>query len=156
VEHELRIVVGDWSRDGHGDFEFVTFKSTHDRKSIIKGYKKGVKKAGIQLHGHDGNSVLTDYGNSTLSEIELDKFREVGITTEKMTASGLDFDFDEEEGTMGVCGPECVTWLVLQLTKVGLPEFEFELIKNKYENVVNGFWQSDFNHGFGYGVMGNF
>jgi len=159
MQHSWRIVVGDWSRDGHNESEFIRFKSTHDRKDIIKGYKKAHSDADGGICSDSPDDMLSSYGDSTLSSESLEKLAKIGLTTEVLVESG-NFEGDEGDALYLCEGPQSVAYLFLEMTRYGLAklgeEFEYEIIDDKIIDCINGFWQSDFNHGMGYGVLGNY
>jgi hypothetical protein len=157
MEYSWRVVVGDWSKDGHNESEFIRFKATHSREDIIKGYLKAHEIAGVGPCGPDrGSKILADYQDSSISESDLEKLAKIGLTREVLLESEH-FDGDED-GPLTAWG-ESVAWLFLEMTRYGLAqfdeEFDYEIIPDKVTDCINGFWQSDFNHSMGYGVLGN-
>jgi len=62
-----RLVIGDWSNDGHGKSKYFTFECSHDENAVKKAYKAAVKKSKVSLHNEKGaDSICCDYEDSKI------------------------------------------------------------------------------------------
>jgi hypothetical protein len=146
--YEHRIVIGDWSHDGHNQEEYFTFKCSHDEQEIKKAYKEAVKKCRVALHDDHGRGkgitpVCCNYEERTIREPEVERLKELGVNLD--FAKGMD-----DNGDLS-CGPEDIARIFFEMVKTQIEGFTYELIPEK--KTINGFWSKDFNYGFGYGTF---
>ncbi len=146
--YTYRIVIGDWSEDGHNRFEYFVFKCTHSEKEIKETYNKAVEKCGIALHRmYDENrrvtgiSVCCDYENNTIPDYYAEKLKSLGINFNQ-------FCYDENMESY-LMEPKDITILFLEMVKSQIEGFEWA--SGEEAPCINGFWSNDFNHSFGYG-----
>lgn len=145
----LKIVIGDWSHDGHNQSEFVYFDSSLSEAEVKEAYREAVAKCGVGLHGpgrgEKHTAICDKYEQRTFS-LEL---------KEKMEAIGVDFTqvggSEIVEGQWGDFGGKGIAKLFLQLVKAVRPGFQYDIINDRVP-CINGFWSKDFNIGFGYGM----
>ena len=45
-----RIVIGDWSHDGHNQDDYFNFECSHDEPEVKKAYLAAIKKCKVALH----------------------------------------------------------------------------------------------------------
>lgn len=140
-----RIVIGDWSGDGHSQKEFFSFNTTHDAEAIKKAYVEAVQKSGVALEEDTGaeDVILCDYEDNSIKEESLLKLKKLGVDLSFFGPRLVD-------GEIEYCTPEETAILFFEMVKTQIPGFNFALIK---ESCLNGFWSKDFNHGFGYGCF---
>lgn len=138
------LVIGDWSKDGHNQSEFVYFEHNKTEEEIKNAYLKACKKIGVQLHDHKKNSILSDYEESSISKEIYDKLVNSGVN---MEAIELDDPCEDEYAF----NSDSVALLFLEMVKVTLPDFEYKITEQ--EKPINGFWSDGFNHSIGYGVF---
>lgn len=152
LPYNYRIVVGDWSDDGHRSKDFIRFWSSHKREDIIKAYKEGVEICGVGLHYRAPISVFCD--NDFISRKIITKLESHSISFKNLTEGGFEENWrDDKDGLIG--SPQSVVWLFFEIVRLCLPSFEykfFHFTKDTFD-CINGFWQDDFNHSMGYGVM---
>lgn len=152
MEFTHRLVIGDWSNDGHEKSDFVAFNATHSREDIIKAYNEAVKKVGVTVCGDYTESPMClcqDYEDSSIPDAALEKLEEFGISKEEMLETNY---FDEFRGNVSASAPESLAWLFLEMVQKLLPEFDYEFISFDDLGCINGFWQKDFNKSIGYGL----
>jgi hypothetical protein len=151
MKNTLKLVVGDWSSDGHNQSEFFYFDSNLSEAEVKAAYLEAVKKCGVGLHrparGEKHKAICTEYEERTFPLELKAKLESIGVDFEKVGGSEIVF------GSWGDFGAEGVAQLFLQLVKGVRPDFEYEIINDRVP-CVNGFWSKDFNFSFGYGVYG--
>lgn len=144
-----RLVIGDWSNDGHGAKEFVDFLCTHSEKAIKKAYFAAIKKGGVSLHDdHKGtvkHVVCCDCDDSTLTKEARDALIALGIDMSKI-------GHDQDDGGGGFyLSYDDIAVLFMEMVKTQIADFDYQQTKTK---ALNGYWSEDFNIGFGYGTLG--
>jgi hypothetical protein len=140
MSFEHRIVIGDWSHDGHNQEEFFTFKCSHDEKTVQKAYKEAVKKCKVSLHDENKKGITAiccNYEESTINEDQVTALKELGVKLPFAEGDGL--------------SPRDVAILFFEMVKTQIEDFTYELIPEK--KPINGFWKDGFNYGFGYGCF---
>lgn len=142
-----RIVIGDWSHDGHNQDKYFSFECSHDESEIKKAYKKAIKKCKVSLHEDRKlkgiTPVCVEYEDSTIEEPQFKALLEMGVN----------FDFLEgftEANRVG-CTPKDIAYLFFEMVKTQINGFEYKMVPEK--RTINGFWSEDFNYGFGYGCF---
>lgn len=134
-----RLVIGDWSGDGHSQCDYFSFECNAEEADIKTAYLQAVDKSSISLHDAPGmaRSICGEYQNNSLDEDAVEQLKEIGV------------DFTEIHLEEGGIGPEDIAKLFFAMVKSQIPGFEFKLIKE--QKTINGFWSKDFNHSIGYG-----
>jgi hypothetical protein len=125
--HNINLVVGDWSKDGHNQSESVTIRTNLKLQEVQAAYNKGVKKIGFDLlknccHDYEDNVIQPQF-------------------VEKLKSSGYKFDenddLDDEEGWF----VDTDIWVELYLffVKTGNPDFEHEIISDNESIKLGGY-----------------
>lgn len=145
----MKLVVGDWSNDGHGMSEFVYFNCNMPEHEVKKAYLEAVAKCGVGLHdprkGEDHVAICSEYEERTIPL----------IYKEQLEKAGVDFSIVggiEEAGSWCDFSEKAIAQIFLQLVKTVRPDFKYEIVNDQVP-CINGFWSKDFNLGFGYGVF---
>lgn len=143
-----KVVIGDYSCDGHNEYQYYYFKSSHDAETITKGYKDAVKKSGITLtsnshhyKGVKGKEILTKYEDCVIKAEEIKKLLELGVCFDK-------FDNNIDDGEL-YCGDEDCAKLFLEMVKTQVPDFQYHLTNDDIK-CINGWTGLG---GFGYGCF---
>lgn len=155
MTNKYKVVVGDWSSDGHGVSEFVYFNTNKDQADIKKAYNEAVKKCGLTLDNphlakKKYTEILNQYEDSKILPMHVKKLEEIGVTFEAVGCDG-----DDQDGEMTWCfghNGDAICRLFLEMAKTQLPDLEYEIIKDETP-CINGFWSDDFNVQFGYGCF---
>ena len=138
LPYEITMPIGDWSNDGHGKVEEITFLSSHSVQDLQKAYLKSVADTGLTFdHDHEGIQICTEYEDNRPSAEAREKLQELGYDVSKIS---------EEEGIEVAQFSDMLLWFI----KRSLPEFEYEVKKKTY---LNGHWDKQLNVGFGYGLF---
>lgn len=142
MEFKYKIIIGDWSSDGHGKSESFMFNTNYEKEDIRNAYLKFCEQSNIQLHG-DG--FFCQYEDNVLSEEDYDKLTQNGCDL-----SFLELDLDATGGVVEYYFlAEDVFRLFMAMVKVILLDFKYEIFRPEML-----FPSSDFNiGGIGYGVF---
>jgi hypothetical protein len=116
-----RVVIGDWSHDGHSHAQYFSFRATHDRLDVVKGYNQAVKEMGIALHESDGPAlaILSEYLDNLLREGEMEVLRQHGIDLSRLASRA------SVDGTIP-CTPQDVAILMFEFVRTQVPGFQYE------------------------------
>ena len=119
MKHQIKIVCGDWSSDGHGMTDSITIESNLSHKEIEEAYKRGAKEIGLDFR----QDVARQYEDNKMSQAQMDLLRSHNIHTE----------VDEWYGEPGYYSldPEVYIEIFLEICKIGNYNFNFEEIKTK-------------------------
>ncbi len=143
MSFEHRIVIGDWSNDGHNRKEYFTFKCSHDEETIQKAYLQAVSKSKIALHddrvAKEITAICCRYENNKINEEQIAALEKIGVDFSKITI---------EDMSIYAKG---VAILFFEMVRTQIEGFTYELIPEK--KPINGFWKEGFNYGFGYGCF---
>lgn len=111
--NNLKIIVGDWSKDGHNQTEEFTIESSLNEKQLWKAYEAGTKIIGFNLV----EDVAHDYEDDMLSLEKINLLKDHGY-------ENLDGDEDMEEGIS--LYPDFHLDIFLFIVKLGHPSFEYK------------------------------
>ena len=143
--YKMKLILGDWSGDGHNISEKVLLEVNHPVETIQNAYKSSVKKTGIAFHDKSGEfkgkTIATNYeqGLDDIPEEVLKVLKEYNIETPQSE----DGDQTEE-----------YTKLWFDFVKLSLPDVQYKIIEDKIPN-INGFYDKNLNASFGYGLFSN-
>ncbi len=132
--HRIRLVLGDWSHDGHGQTSEEYINSNLSLKQINAAYKKGTKKIGFDFC----DTAACEYEDSTISKENFKALRDAGFDDELENC-----DDDSEEDGVSIWRDD-FTRMYLFIVKLGNPAFTFTEAKD--EGTI---------HVGGYGLFGN-
>lgn len=123
--YEYQLVIGDYSGDGHGVTETVTFKVSHKAKDIKAAYKKAIRKAGISLDSCSVRNievVCNEYNNSCISSEQVEKLKSLGIKWDNMES-----EFNDD-GSLFV-SPEDLAYIFMEMVRSQLKTFKYKRVK---------------------------
>lgn len=124
-KHNITIVVGDWSRDGHGMTETFSISSSLDRMKISEAYKKGVTKLGFSI-----SECCQNYEDPYLDDTNVKLLEAAGFDLTSLDA----FDPESEETLFSLL-PDDFNNIYLFTVKLGDPSFEWEIIDSNRINI---------------------
>jgi hypothetical protein len=154
MSFQHRIVIGDWSHDGHNQEDYYTFECSHDEPEVKKAYWAAIKKCKVALHENNDKrlkgvkSVCCKYEDRTIKAPELKALTDLGVSFDKMENL---FEQDKDGNDELNCSSQDIAYLFFEMVKTQIPGFEYKYIKDK--KTINGFWSEDFNLSFGYGCF---
>ena len=157
TKQKMYLVIGDWSKDGHGHSEMVLFEVNYTVREIQEAYKASCKLTTLSLnHTEDYTGVKRDYGESKKYQIATD-FDHRTISKEALKIliefkCPLDDFLARSDGEYSLSSSSSSFadfwfWFV----SLSLPDLKWESYK---ENIpkINGFWSRALNVQFGYGL----
>ena len=133
-----KIIVGDWSGDGHEKTTDYYVEVSHEKETIVKAYNKTRKASKVSVTSlsmeEEANgyvSVCAEYEQNELSAETLDKLIAVGVNRDDlMLEDGYDDDFDVWE--------EGIIHLFFAMAKASLPELSYNIIQDETEVLIEG------------------
>lgn len=150
--NKMKLVLGDWSKDGHNQHETIMVETNKTVEEIQQGYKDSCKLTTVSFnHNEDYTGVGRHYSISDDYEIATnyeerqipDKAKEI---LEKYNGFDEIYEFYSEEAS-----EDNFTKLWFWFVSLSIPD----LVWNKIEDdapVINGFWNKNLNVQFGYGL----
>lgn len=156
-----KFTFGDWSGDGHRQSEAWYFVTNLKREEIIQSYFKTAKKVKVAFHrpdpyhipGDDYDAyehwgVCCNYEDNSIPWEILIYLKNNGIN---LNNEDIGINIIEEGGDLHLSTEDLFKILMIYI-KYSNKDFKYEL-KNNLAEPINGFWQSDFNLGLGYGLF---
>lgn len=147
----MKLVLGDWSEDGHGISDEVIVHVNYSVTDVQNAYKAACKKTGISFnHNDDFTEIERDY----------DERRKYHIATEY--EQGL-WDFSGEVADIlalhRVPPPtddgdpiEEYVKLWFNFVRIILPDLSYTIDEPEDIPAINGYWNNNLNVQFGYGL----
>lgn len=148
---KIKVVIGDWSGDGHDYYDEIVFKVNKDISTLRQGYKDSCKKTGVQFNinedytglGKDAAHICTEYIDCLVPKYVRDILKEFDIYPEK-----------------GPLEPDYFAELILEFIRLSVPDLEWEessFKRSELKNItpLNGWWNAELNVQFGYGLYGD-
>lgn len=157
-----RLVLGDWSEDGHGILKEVLIEcNCNDVTDIQNAYKASCKKLGVQFNDDkdytgknlpygDPHFIWTEYGDSNMSVVAYDILNNAGCF------DGIDIE-ENDDGRYYIdsieSGLEEHAKVIMNFISLSMPDdFTYQIIKKNYP-CINGYWNENLNVQFGYGLF---
>ena len=155
----MYLVLGDWSSDGHGEYDKVLVESNKTVKEIQNAYKASCRLTGVSFnHNDDFTGRKRDYKEKQKYHIATEYEQGFDVSDEAKQAlrdAGFDVDKHFAFGDSDQIEDNDVIFLHLwsEFVKLSLPD----LIMNKIPEdnsipVINGYWDKNLNVQFGYGL----
>lgn len=160
---KVKLSIGDWSHDGHNQYEDFVFEVNKSVEEIRQAYKDSCKLAGMQFNHNENYTginydwrqagkyeCLCEYENSVMSSNFIQKLKAVGLDVSKYAIDGND-----EELCFGIEG---FAEMIMQFIKLSLPDLTYEEAAFKKSEIktippINGWWNKDLNVQLGYGLF---
>ena len=114
--HQIELIVGDSSGDGHEKTEMIIIKSNLDKVELAQAFADGCKKTDVDFE----NLVAAEYEENTISQELVDKLVPHGFDISE-------YSEDENPGDHGYCldvDGYVAIWLFI--AKVGNPRLVYE------------------------------
>lgn len=157
MENRVQIHIGDWSEDGHNQWETFVYEVNCPVEQIQQAYKDSCKKTGVQFN-HNANysglkehnsygserHIWTEYEERKFSPLSLQILKQNGLNVDKFELG----EFEIEEAAI----------LILEFIKLSLPSLTYIEASHKKSDLktiphLNGFWNKNLNVQFGYGLF---
>ena len=170
---KFRISIGDWSQDGHNEYENFAYEANYPVATLQNAYKRSCKLVGLQFNHsddytglakklnyssadyravssfNDSLQLFTEYEQSSMTEEQVEKLRSHGLDVK---------DADDES-----YDPQELAELILNFIKLSLPDLKWKETSVKASELkdvnfptLNGYWCSNLNHQFGYGLFNGY
>lgn len=155
-----KLVLGDWSKDGHNISKDFIFDCNHDVSEIRQAYKDSCKKLGVTFnHNEDYTGLGITYGDERMvwTEYEENDMSETAfkIMYEAGCFDGIPYEKHEEYGETKYYIKELkdCAMLIMNFIALSMPEdFTYKPVNMKI-TPINGWWNPELNEQFGYGLF---
>ena len=162
---KVKLTIGDWSNDGHGNSEIYVYESNKTVKEIQKAYMDSCNKTGLSFHHsspvpqpHIGlnwdelkaKQLFCEYEDNEMSNEQAKTLAEFGVICDGDADDDMDGFYMDPDGLAGI---------IIDFIKISLPDWEpkeASFKKSELQSIkpINGWWCEGLNVGFGYGVCG--
>ncbi len=144
---KVKLVIGDWSGDGHDKSDYLVFEVNKTLSEIRQAYFTSCKTTGLSFH-NDGiyTGICCEYEDSTIDEED----------QEILSSFGLDFSKYLDENGYFKNHVDSFGALIMDFIKISIPLLVYEEASFKRSEKIepiNGFWNEDLNKSFGYGLF---
>lgn len=131
--YTYRIVIGDYSKDGHNQMDYFTLETSHDAKAIQKAYKQAVKKSGVTLDTRTKakHKVCHEYEDGSLPEEAVELLTELGVKWDEMESELND------DGSLGAT-PQDMANIFMEMVRTQLEGFTYKIIEPECLNGWGG------------------
>jgi hypothetical protein len=117
MQHEIQLVMGDWSGDGHCQTETVYIRSNLSKEELKQAYLKGVDITGVHLT----SGIARNYEDSIFPQDAVDSLVKFGFKPSEFLG-------DDEDDWIVYTDGFYLIWLFI--AKIGNPELEWEEAKS--------------------------
>jgi hypothetical protein len=158
-KYKFRVVMGDWSSDGHGKSDEFIFEGNYPVSKLRQTYKDSCRLTGVQFNHNQNYTGLNDGGQYGWREMGN---RQICTEYEDSCIGRFAYDtlkkFGLEVGQYGdVFDKDQFAKLILNFIKLSLPDFKWEetaFKRSELKNIppLNGYWNDELNVQFGYGL----
>lgn len=129
--YPVKLVLGDFTDDGHGITKEIRYMSNHDADTIWDAYKESCKKTGLcfndnNLPDSEGwRQMFTDFDEYDLDERAADVLRDHGIEPA---------DHSGNEGL--IFTPDSAAGLIMAFIALSMPDdWTYVLVKDRFEMI---------------------
>lgn len=129
MEKLVEFTIGDWSRDGHNQFDVFFFKSSLDVEGLRAAYLVAVEKTGIDLR-----KILNQFNEDDIEEGVIDELSAIGVLVEGDGKSVMASEFIQ---------------MLIAFIRIGDPDVQLEHL---VPETFNKKWGVD-QWGMGYGLF---
>ena len=172
MDNRFRVVIGDWSSDGHGKSDEYVFQSNKSVEEMQQAYKDSCALTGVQFN-HNAtytasdptqrrenrkSQIFCEYEDGGISKSNLESLTSAGLDVQKYCGNDIEKNYDDisDKYWVGI-SPEGCAYLILDFIKLSLPDLEYEEAFYKFTELkkmppLNGWWCEGLNHQFGYGL----
>jgi len=158
---KVKLTIGDWSQDGHNQYDEFVYESNKTVQEIRQAYKDSCKLTGLQFNinedytglnltwqhpEYNKRHICTEYEDSSVSDLAKEILKNHGI---KLWEEGEEDYIESVEEFIDI---------LIQFIKLSLPDLELKeasFKKSELKNIdpINSWWNDELNHQFGYGLF---
>lgn len=151
---KVKITIGDWSQDGHNQYEEFVFESNKSVNEIRQAYKNSCKLTGLSFnHNEDYTGLSLGYGTERQIATEYEEAELSDLAKEILSTFNVNYSSYEEDSSPDKFLQLLVSFIKLSLPDLVLEEAAFKKSELKDIPPVNGWWNDELNCGFGYGLF---
>ncbi|BAR85817.1 hypothetical protein P9Z59_13555 [Bacillus thuringiensis] len=151
----FKVPVGDWSQDGHNQYQDFYVYCNYPVKVMRQAYKDTCGKIGLQMNCSKNYTGIEDlpFRNWRYLLVECEESSICEEAVDILSKHGFSFNNIHVEDK-GICFSESdVLDLFMWFISYSMPaDFEWEEFKIEAEPIV-GYWNKELNHQIGYGVF---
>lgn len=151
----MRLVIGDWSDDGHGKSDEVLVNVNVSVEEVQNAYKSACRLTGISFnHNNDFTGRKRNWEDQKKYHIATGYASGLWNISDEckkvLTEYGIDYEsIIEKDGDL----TEIFTELWFSFVELALPELKWSFQKEENKiPVINGYWNKNLNVQFGYGL----
>ena len=119
MHNSIRLVVGDWSGDGHEKTQDIWILSNRTEKQIQKAYKAGTKQVGFDL----SETVCRNYEDCYISKEKLKTLASLGMVLRSHDGTPYELEQDEDRFVMEA---ETFADMYLFIASLGDPDLKYQ------------------------------
>ncbi len=161
--YRMKLVLGDWSDDGHGKSDIILLTSNYPVEKVQQAYRDACKLTGVAFSADEylkppikevKHRVATNYEERLMSHevfIELSKFGFAEFLKSINNGCLDDFKVDEEDGCFSIEIVDNYTEIWTWFVTLSLPDLILKKIPDDLVPAINGYW-GNLNVQFGYGL----
>ena len=155
---KVKITIGDWSQDGHNQYEEFVFESNKTVKEIRQAYKDSCKLTGLSFnHNEDytGLNLNWKHPEYRIRKIatEYQEYELSDLAKEILSKFNIDYSNYDEEYSCENFLDLLISFIKLSLPDLILKEALFKKSELKNIPAINGWWNKELNCQFGYGLF---
>lgn len=146
MNNTYKLVIGDWSGDGHGKCQDFLYKTNKELSEIQQAYRDSCELTGVAFHhshGRGWREICTNYDEYVINNETLELLLKHGMPDDM-------FENYPDEESQFVCSDD-IAGLIMWFIGLSLENFEYEGVNSEIK-AINGWW-GGLNHQFGYGVF---
>lgn len=129
-KHKMNLVLGDWSRDGHGQSETFGIETNLTKNEIQESYKKGVEIVDLDL----SEKVCRYHEDDSISLENLEKLKKHGLKF--FQENGEEYELEENFDETGFSvSEEDFVIMFMFIVKLGNPLLEWNFCESESINI---------------------
>ena len=152
--NKVKLTIGDWSGDGHSQYEEFVFESNKTVEKIRQAYKDSCKLTGLSFnHNEDYTGLNLGYGTDRQIATEYEQYELSALAKKILTKFNIDYSEYEEDSFSETFVKLLIDFIKLSLLDLELKEASFKESELKTIPPINGWWNDELNCQFGYGLF---
>jgi lysyl-tRNA synthetase class II len=155
---KIKITIGDWSQDGHNQYEEFVFEANKTVQEIRQAYKDSCKLTGLSFNHNEDYTGLNlnwqhpEYETRKIAT-EYEEYELSDLAKEILSKFNIDYSNYNEEPSLENFIDLLINFIKLSLPDLILEEASFKKSELKTIKPLNGWWTKELNCQFGYGLF---